>query len=167
MSASADFLGISLATVLATERISAVLSGASDVIFSAFASSRSARTRGGSCARFSVIEHPAKMATQLNKVNLINCQLNLSTPSLSIDMDASNTPNFASILNLRLVMLFQRSLSRASLGMLSPRADTTLKAGDVSLVDTPGSGRGDQSDTLGNLARPSPKRGNGFSSLDL
>jgi hypothetical protein len=49
-------------------------------------------------------------------------------------------------------MLFQRSLSRASLGMLSPRADTTLKAGDVSLVDTPGSGRGDQSDTLGNLA---------------
>jgi hypothetical protein len=34
--------------------------------------------------------------------------LNLSTPSLSIDMDASNTPNFASILNSRLVMLFQR-----------------------------------------------------------
>jgi hypothetical protein len=120
MSASAEFLGISLATVLATERISAVLSGASDVIFSAFASSRSARTRGGSCARFSVIEHPAKMATQLNKVNLINCQLNLSTPSLSIDMDASNTPNFASILNLRLVMLFQRSLSRASLGTAQP-----------------------------------------------
>src|SRR5271165_6554798 len=115
MSASPEFLGISLATVLATERISVVFSEGSDVIFSAFASRRSARIRGGSSARFSVIEHPAQMATQLNRVKLINWQLNLCTRSRSFDMDASNTPNRASTFKLRLVMLFQRSLFRASL----------------------------------------------------
>ena len=47
--------------------------------------------------------------------------------------------------------------------LLSPRADTMLKAGDVLLVDTSGSGRGDQLEILSNLGLEAlPLRGSYF-----
>jgi di/tricarboxylate transporter len=47
--------------------------------------------------------------------------------------------------------------------LLSPRADTMLKTGDVLLVDTPGAGRGDQSDMLSKLGLEAlPLRGSYF-----